>query len=65
MICGSMRCQAHVAADFQATAGEQFFDIDPAAHDPEKIALGHFNGHVGGWGGVRGAVRLLALTSDQ
>ena len=40
------RRQAHVAADLQAPAGEQFLDIDHAGHDPEKIFFSDFDGHV-------------------
>lgn len=41
------RGQAHVAADLQAAAGEQFLDVGAAAHDPEKVGLGDLDGDIG------------------
>ena len=40
--------QTHVAADLQAGAGEQFFDVGGAAHDAEEVTLGHLDGDVRG-----------------
>lgn len=40
------RRQPHVAANLQATAGEQLFDVGHAGHDPEEILFSDFDGHV-------------------
>ncbi len=41
------RRQAHVAANLQAPAGEQFLDIGQARHDPEEVLFRHLDGDVG------------------
>jgi hypothetical protein len=50
--------QAHVAADLQAPAGEQFLDVGHAGHDPQKVLFRDFDGHVRA--GVATGCRALA-----
>ncbi|MNP33364.1 hypothetical protein D3C76_1265990 [compost metagenome] len=39
-------CQAHVAIDFQAAAGEKLFNVGLAGHDADEVRLRHADGHV-------------------